>query len=669
MITLGITGSFADLSGTFMPEIPEWFFHDAAAALVVDGTVVAAVEEERLNRIKHTNKFPAMAAAACLETAGVKPSEIDEIAFFFGEDGANSELNGEYLKLSDVPALSARELLATRLSGALGREFEPGRVNFVGHHRAHAFGAYSDSGFDASLAVVIDGNGETESVSVYRAQDGELELLRNYEAAVSLGHLYLAVLPLMGFRRFDEYKVMGLAPYGDPSTYRGELRKFYALLPDGGFTMDSVGLVQYLLAAGFRPRRRGEEIRQQDTDLAAAVQQTLEEVKLHLLRYWAQETGMRRLTLSGGVCHNSSANGRVLQSGLFEEVFVHPASHDAGAAAGAAQYRQAQLTGTRKGGRLTNVFLGPDLGNRATVAAEVARWQGFVEFESLAAGTEARTAAMAIADGQVIGWAHGRSEFGPRALGHRSILADPRKAGNRDRVNAMIKKREGFRPFAPAVLDTNADEVFDTTDTRTALDFMCFVVDVRPEWRETLPAVTHVDGTARVQTVSKDGNPAMWSLLTEFHALTGTPVLLNTSFNNFAEPIVQSVADVLRCLLTTTLDTVVVPGLLVKRRSDFTEALLRSEISLHSAAEVRAVSRARGARPSREAVVTFHYAGARSIPLSPEMYDFLSASQEGPTSLYAAGHRVHTPLGRSLVEELMGLWEQRLIDVNPVDVI
>ncbi|MCF3165780.1 carbamoyltransferase [Streptomyces violaceoruber] len=665
MITLGITGSFADLSGTFMPDVPEWLFHDSAAALVVDGVVVAAVEEERLNRIKHSNKFPQLAAQSCLELAGIKASDIDDIAFFFGEDYADLELRYEYLKFPDVPALPARELLTTRLGEALGRDFRRSEINFVRHHHAHAFGSHSDSGFDESLAVVIDGNGEAESVSVFHGRAGELELLRSYPAADSLGHLYLSLLPLMGFRRFDEYKVMGLAPFGDPHVYLGELRKFYSLGENGDFTMDSKAVLENLMETGFTPRRRGEKIRQQDKDLAAALQSALEEVKLHLLRYWAGHTGVRNLALSGGVAHNSSANGRVLQSGIFDKVFVHPAAHDAGASAGAAQFRQAQVTGARKGGPLRDLFLGPELGGRSEVAREVRRWQDFLTVEPLEEGTEGTVAAAAVADGEVIGWARGRSEFGPRALGHRSILADPRRGDNRERVNAMIKKREGFRPFAPAVLAEHAAEVFDLTSTDASLEFMSYVVDVRPQWRDRLPAITHVDGTARVQTVFPDRNPALWQIIEEFRARTGVPVVLNTSFNNFAEPIVQSIRDVLRCLLTTTLDAAILPGHRVRRREDLVDAVLAAPVVFHPTAEVRRISRAGGGRPATELVATYQYAGARSTSLSAAMFDFLSAGNGEPRSLASTGVRASTAEGRELAEEVLRLWEHRVIDLDP----
>lgn len=659
MITLGITGSFADLPGTFMPDIPEWLFHDSAAALVVDGTVVAAVEEERLNRLKHTNLFPTSAARECLAVAGVRADDVDDVAFFFGEDYADLEVGHEYLKRPEVPAVSARELLSARLTESLGREFAQSDLNFTPHHRAHAFGSFADSGFDGALAVVIDGNGETEGVSVFHCDDGGLQLLRSYPARDSLGHLYLALLPFLGFRRFDEYKVMGLAPYGDPATYRTELRRHYELLGDGGYTMDSDAVVEELLRARFRPRRRGEPIRQQDSDLAAALQTTLEEVERHLLTHWARETGATRLCLSGGVAHNSTANGRVLRWGLFQEVFIHPASHDAGASAGAAQHRQAEVIGGRKGGPLVNAFLGPDLGDERAVREELARWSRFVDVDVVQPGTEHDHAATAIASGHVVGWARGRAEFGPRALGHRSILADPRVAGNRDRVNSMIKKRESFRPFAPAVLAEFADEVFDLTTTEARLDFMGCVVEVWPDWRDRLPAVTHVDGTARVQSVERATNPELWAVIAAFHRLTRVPVVLNTSFNNFAEPIVQSVRDVLRCLVTTTLDLVVLPGHAVRRKPDIADAVRDAEVSLHPAARLSVTVPGPGGHLRR--IARFRSEGAKEVVVSEPMYDFLRAVATEPVSLAAHRPSEDAP---DMVEELMLLWEHRIVDLR-----
>ncbi|MEH0542263.1 carbamoyltransferase C-terminal domain-containing protein [Streptomyces sp. B21-105] len=660
MITLGITGSFSDLSGKFLPALPDWFYHDSAAGLVVDGTAVAAVEEERLNRIKHTNKFPHEAVRACLEIAGIRPGDIDNVAFFFGEEYSDLELGYQYLENPDELVRSARDLVEERLHECLPTGFSADRITFVPHHLSHAFGTFADSGFDSGLALVMDGNGEAESISVYRGASGKLDLLKTYDISRSLGHFYLSALPLIGFKRFDEYKAMGLAPYGDPEVYREEFARCTAVLPGGEFEMDGAALVERFLRKGYRPRRRGEVPRAEDAHLAAALQEVLERVVLHIARHWRDETGERRLCLAGGVAHNSSANGRLLSSGLFDDLFVHPASHDAGSALGAAQSLQSEA-GVFHSKRLRHVFLGPNLGARLDVSAAVHRWAPFVEWEAVDPGDEHDLAARLIDEGAIVGWARGRSEFGPRALGHRSILADPRHAGNRDRVNAVVKKREEFRPFAPAVLAEHLETVFEAVPTRAPLDFMSYVVQVKDEWRERLPAVVHVDGSARVQTVDKDSNPAFWQLIQSFYKRSGVPVVLNTSFNNFAEPIVQTTDDALRCLVTTALDCLVLPGFVIRRRSDLVEAILTSVPSLHPAAELRKIVRP-GKPGSSRTVATFHYAGAREIDVSPALWDLLATGTTSPADLglSSAGDD-----GARVADELMRLWELRIVDLAP----
>lgn len=658
VISLGVTGSFADADGGFMPDVPEWLFHDSAAALVIDGEVVAAVEQERLSRAKHTNRFPAAAIQACLSTAGVSPSQVDDVAFFFGEDYADLEHQHEYLKHPDVPVRRARYLLSERLREALGPGFAPeGRTEFVRHHDAHGFGAFADSGYDSALVVVIDGNGEGEGASIFLGTGVDLELLATHPTASSLGHLYLAALPLLGFRRFDEYKVMGLAPYGDPAQYSGVFERFSSLTASGGYSLDIPGAVERLLLDGYAPRRSGEPVRQRDCNLAAALQATLEKVQLHVVKHWVAQTGQRNLCMAGGVLQNSSANGALLTAGVVDRLFVHPASHDAGASAGAAQALQAR-SGVRRGGRpIRSVFLGPDLGTAGEVDRAVRRWAGLLEFSPVQEGEEAASAARLIADGQVIGWAVGRSEFGPRALGHRSILADPRRADNRERVNALVKKRESFRPFAPAVLQESAAEIFELGGTVAALDFMTYVVQVREPWREKLPATTHVDGSARLQTVSATDNPQLARVLQAFAEITGIPVLLNTSFNNFAEPIVQSVDDVLRCLATTGLDCVVLPGHLARRRPGGAVILLDMPLRIAEQAVVRTTS-----RPGQQPVTTVAWrrAGGRaSPPLSEDVAHLLARAG----STFVATEVLAARATDQVAAELMGLWELRVLEV------
>ncbi|MFD4657084.1 carbamoyltransferase [Kitasatospora sp. NPDC058444] len=666
MITLGITGSFAALAGARLRELPDWFFHDAAAALVVDGVTVAAVEEERLNRVKHTTAFPDLAIRACLHQAGITLAQVDEVAFFFGEEYADLELGHQYVERPAEELAGARELLVEgleRSTGSAAAARVP--IGFVPHHLAHGFGSWADSGFDDSLVVVVDGNGEAESISVFLADGGLLTPLATYPIEVSLGHLYLETLPLMGFRRFDEYKVMGLAPYGDPAVHRADFARFVAPLPDGGLRVERRGMVEHFLRAGFTPRRAHEPPRQADADLAAALQEVVEGLLLNLLGHWRRTTGLRRLCLSGGVAHNSSANGRVLASGLFDEVFVHPASHDAGAALGAAQFRQQAAVRRRARRRVPHVFWGPSMGERAEVERALARWLPLVDARPVPDGKEAALAAELIADGAVLGWATGRSEFGPRALGHRSILADPRAAENRDRVNAKIKKREGFRPFAPAVLEERAEEVFDLGPTGAALGFMSYVVAVRPEWRERLPAVTHVDGTARVQLAGRTDNPELWDVISEFEARTGVPVVLNTSFNNFAEPIVQSVDDVVRCLLTTELDGAVLPGHHLLRRPGLLDALPSCSAVPLPATQYERVWRRDGGQSVEDAfTVRLGTPRSRAVPIGRGLWELLADGGPGPVLLGDARTRTEEER-RRLPEDVMRLWEHRCIEVIP----
>ena len=313
-----------------------------------------------------------------------------------------------------------------------------------------------------------------------------------------------------------------------------------------------------------RPRRQHEPFAQIDRDAAASLQETLETIVLHVLAHHRAATGLRHLCLAGGVAHNCSMNGQILRSGLFGRVFVQPVAHDAGAALGAAQhaaFRHGQSGRTRE--PLTHVYLGPDLPPPTGIEAVLSRWRHFLDFTR--EDDICRRAATLIAEGRVIGWVQGRSEFGPRALGNRSILADPRPARNKDRINAMVKKREGYRPFAPSVLRENAHLYFEIREDEE-FPFMIFVVGVRPEMRELLGAVTHVDGTARIHTVTRGTNDRYWRLIDSFRDLTGVPILLNTSFNNNAEPIVDSATDAIVTYLTTGLDDLVIGDYLVRKK-------------------------------------------------------------------------------------------------------
>lgn len=562
MLTLGLSGGLS-FAHEEMYDIPQSFTHDGAAVLVEGGEIVAGIEEERLNRIKHSNKFPIEAIRFCLARRGVDIDRVDRIAFYASEEYCNALLGRVRLLTGGaLPRIDARTLLAAKLGQGFGRPIDRDKIVFVPHHQAHAASTYLLSGFDDSLIVAIDGSGDFLSGLVAVGSGDRIDVLSTMPESKSLGNFYVAVINLLGYGVFDEYKVMGLAPYGDPARYRAQMSALYTLLPGGDYEVyrDRVGA----LAQVIEVRRKGGPFTQQHRDVAASLQEALEAIALHVLRHQREATGKTRLCLAGGVAHNCTMNGKILYSGLFERVFVQPAAHDAGCALGAALYTNLAAGALTSRRRLEHVFWGSDVGGEAEIGRELAGWSRFVRSERVA-DLPGRVADV-IAAGAAVGWAQGGSEFGPRALGHRSILADPRPAANKDLVNAMVKKREAYRPFAPAVLAEDAREFFELPPGDGEFPFMIFVLKVREDKRSVLGATTHVDGTARVQTVSQRSNPRFYALLKAFKDRTGVPVLLNTSFNNNVEPIVDSAHDVVTSFLTTGLHYLAIGDYFVEKR-------------------------------------------------------------------------------------------------------
>jgi decarbamoylnovobiocin carbamoyltransferase/7-O-carbamoyltransferase len=395
-------------------------------------------------------------------------------------------------------------------------------------------------------------------------------------------------------------------------------------------------------------------------DFAAALQETIETITLHVLRYWSEFTSVRNLCFGGGVAHNCSLNGVILRSGLFDEMFVHPASHDSGAGEGAALAAEHQLgSGPLPRARLRNASLGAGLGEESEIATRLSAWGQLLD--TVADGDVIDTAAGLLADGAVIGWARGRSEFGPRALGNRSIVADPRPKDNQTRINTMVKKRESFRPFAPVVTPEAASTYFEIPTAEGNYDFMSFVLSVRPERRAELGAVTHVDGTARVQVVDPEVNEPFHRLVTRFGELTGTPVLLNTSFNNHAEPIVQTLDDVVTSFLTTELDYLVVENAVLRRRPGFLDALdglvlrLRPETRLSR----RVAFRSTGERIVSHELVLDYSTGPR-VPISAELYTALD-KVDGTSALAELGVALTDQLRR----EIFDRWAERYFTLGP----
>ncbi|MGK3964935.1 carbamoyltransferase [Sorangium sp. So ce118] len=664
MLTLGLSGGLS-FAHEEMYDIPQSFTHDGAAVLLDDGEVVAAIEEERLNRIKHSNKFPIEATRFCLARRGVGIDQVDRIAFYASEEYCNALLGRVRLLTGGaLPRLDARTLLAAKLGQGLGRPIDRDRIVFVPHHQAHAASTYLLSGYDDSLILAIDGSGDFLSGLVAVGSGDRIDVLSTIPEPKSLGNFYVSVIALLGYGVFDEYKVMGLAPYGDPATFRAHMSALYTLLPDGDYEVhrDRVGA----LAQVIEVRRRGGPFTQQHRDVAASLQEALETIVLHVLRHQREVTGKTRLCLAGGVAHNCTMNGKILYSGMFERVFVQPAAHDAGCALGAALHTSLAEGARKARRRLEHVSWGSDVGGEAEIDRELAAWSRFVSHERVA-DLPARVAEV-IAAGAAVGWAQGGSEFGPRALGQRSILADPRPAANKDLVNAMVKKREAYRPFAPAVLAEDAREYFELPPGEDEFPFMIFVLKVREDKRSVLGATTHVDGTARVQTVSRRSSPRFWSLLKAFKDRTGVPVLLNTSFNNNVEPIVDSAHDVVTSFLTTGLHYLAIGDFFVEKRPWTWEDL--ATLALHIPRHVRVDQIRRFVAMDRAASVfelrNTYDAGLR-VGVSPDVGEALMRA-DGARSvgelLAEAGAGDPARLQRAVLE-IEGLWSQRLVSLRP----
>lgn len=444
------------------------FGHDAAAVLVEDGILISGIEEERLNRIKHTNKAPISAMKFCLYSNHLILKDIDAIAVNFDETYINSVLKEMYLlDRKQKEFYDARFYVHRAVIEAFGEDVEDNKIIFVPHHIAHAESTYALSGFDESLVLVIDGMGD---------------------------------------------------------------------------------------------------------NIAATLQYSLEEIVLHILKEYSKVTGHLKLCLAGGVAHNCSLNGKLLYSGLFQDIFVQPAAHDAGGAIGAALHIIKNNKKNINISRLDNVYFGTNIGDSNEILDSLNKWHEFINFRK--SNNIEKDTAKLLSEGSVIGWVQGRSEFGPRALGNRSILADPRPSQNKVIINEMVKKRESYRPFAPSVLDEYIDQYFILPTNQKQFPFMNFVLKVKEEKQPILGAVTHIDGTARVQTVSKSTNVKYWSLINEFSKLTGVHILLNTSFNNNAEPIVDSVEDSIVCFLTTKLNYLIIDNYIIsKKKNDYKKYL------------------------------------------------------------------------------------------------
>ncbi|MCD4532568.1 carbamoyltransferase [Nocardioides sp. cx-169] len=533
-------------------------FHDPAAALVVDGQTVAAAEEERFSRRKHGHRpvpfaaweLPEQAARWCLEQAGMDVSDLDAVTYSFDPTLARPAealgLHDPWDHLRQTYAHHAPQFLATSLPG-----LDPAAVRFVRHHVAHAASGALASPYQDADVLVLDGRGECASHLAGRYEGGRLTVHATQELPHSLGLLYEELTEHLGFlRSSDEFKVMAMASYGTPR-FHDEIRARVRTDDRGGFSTDPIAW--HTMA---KPLRPGEEWDQDHADLAASVQARLEEVLLELARWLRRRTGGDRLTLAGGVALNCVANTRLHAESGYDEVWVQPAAGDAGTALGSALHVAAEE------GDEIRPMPGADLGrgwSDEEIEAHLRTAQ--VDFER-PADVAVEVAECLAADG-VVAWFQGRSEYGPRALGHRSLLAHPGRSANLERLND-VKGREQFRPVAPMVLAERASRIFSRGPLPSP--YMLFVHDVAPQWRERIPAVVHVDGTARVQTVDRDGEPLVARMLEAFEQRTGLPVVINTSLNTAGRPMVDDPRDALECFGSAPVSLLAIGPFVVRRR-------------------------------------------------------------------------------------------------------
>ena len=577
------------------------FYHDSAAALVVDGQIVAAAQEERFTRKKHDSGFPHEAVAYCLSEAGIELADVDQVAFYDKPFLKFERLLETYLAFAPrgfrsfrtaMPVWMKEKLFQKRL---LRQELEKiqeiddleARLLFTEHHQSHAGSAFFPSPFEEAAVLTIDGVGEWATTSLGVGKGHELTMLKEIHFPHSLGLLYSAFTYYTGFKvNSGEYKIMGLAPYGDPKYADIIFDKLIDLKEDGTFRLDlqyfdyCTGLTmtnkKFDDLFGGEPRVSEDLVTQREMDLAASVQVVTEEVMLKLARSIRKETDQKNLCLAGGVALNCVANGKVLRDGAFDNIWIQPASGDAGGALGAAlcayhgfKQQPRKLNGVMDG--MKGSYLGPAFGQGAI---EQDLKEAGAVFKTLSEDEMIKTTAKALAEGKAVGWFQGRMEFGPRALGGRSILGDARSPTMQRTLNLKVKYRESFRPFAPSVLREHVGEWFEhdgdspymlivadvTDDKRRRMnedEQALFGIEKLNVPRSEIPAVTHVDYSARIQTVHEETNPAYHKLLKAFHGETGCPILVNTSFNVRGEPIVCTPKDAFRCFMGTDIELLV----------------------------------------------------------------------------------------------------------------
>jgi carbamoyltransferase len=556
------------------------YFHDAAACLLKDGVIIAAAEEERFTRKKHDSDFPINAIKWCLKDAGITMQDIDEVSFYEKPLLKFERLLYQHLQsfpkslpvfVRSMPSWFDHKLkIHKSMKKQLGWNKD---ITFVTHHLAHAASTFLVSPFKEAAILTVDGVGEWETTTMGVGKGNDITLTKTIDFPHSLGLLYSTITALLGFSvNNSEYKVMGLAPYGKPK-YMDEFRKIVNLKEDGSYALD-MSHFRYTYADRMPSRKLqkllcpirhpNEPVTQEHKDIAASLQKITEEALFAMARQLRKETKMQNLCMAGGVALNSVANGKILKETGFKRIYIQPAAGDSGTSIGTAHYVYNSVLKKPRVSVMTSAYLGPQYSRqevKSFLDTHGIKYSEFTSDEELVT-----TTAKLINDKNVVGWHQGRMEWGPRALGARSILANPCLKDMKDILNLKVKHREAFRPFAPVVCVDDAPDYFEC-DKPIPLptDFMLMVYPIKKEKRRKLPAVTHVDGSGRLQTIRKDQHPRYYKLIKEFGKLSGVPILVNTSFNIRGEPIVCSPYDSYKCMMGTGIDYLVMEDFLIKR--------------------------------------------------------------------------------------------------------
>ena len=564
---------------------------DASAAIFSEGKMLAAIEEERFRRIKHWAGFPELAIKFCLEEMGISFKDVDHFAI--GRDPKAKFLKkllflsahpkGSINVIKDRVLNSKKSLsIATELSNLSGLPISSfsGKIHNIEHHRSHLASAFFASPFKDAACVSIDGSGDFTTTMTAIGKGNDIQVLDSVDFPHSLGIFYTAFTQFLGFPHYgDEYKVMGMAPYGKP-IYADKVQKVIRLTSDGLFKLDlkyfrsaTEGIISYgddnvpkveslyspVLTTEFgQPRQKEETLSQYHKDMAASVQAITEKAIFHILTNLQKRTGLKNVCIAGGVAQNSVANGKITRNTPFKNVYIPSAGHDAGISMGAGLYVQHQVLNVPRKESIRSAYTGSKYSNEQIKNILNEKKIAFTELPD---DTLFEVMIDCLINGGVIGWFSGRAEFGPRALGGRSIIADPRRADAKELINSKIKRRESFRPFAPSILSEYVSEYFELDEP---VPFMEKVFPIKEEKRSSIPAVTHVDGTGRLQSVYKDISPRYYGLIDAFRQKTGVPILLNTSFNE-NEPIVNTPVEALDCYLRTSMDMLVMENILISR--------------------------------------------------------------------------------------------------------